>query len=98
MSQVYHSRREDIDCLLAVVYDFAGDAEGILSFLRHIDFDLSAINDARELITAIPAHYRIKPGVYNVARLERDLVSWGPVAEGIRQVEENALNGSQAGL
>ena len=83
------SEREQINLLLAVIYDFASDESSrIVEFLDHIGFDLAALNKPRDLLDALPAFYRVHAGRYDVNRLERDLISWEPIATAVAAAEE----------
>ena len=89
---------ETIQLLLAVVYDFAEQGPGILSFLDHIGFDLRIVGTAAEVAQALPAFYRVKKGAYDVTRLERDLITWHPVAAGVEAAREAKESSREGGL
>lgn len=72
-----------ITLLLAVAYDFAKDGDGLLSFLDHVGFDLTTVTSAAEIKQALPAFYRVTKGIYDVARLEQDLMTWQPIAAAV---------------
>ena len=81
--------------VLNIVFD-QSNAEGLISYLEHICFDISAIVDVNELPAAILGHYRIKQGVYDVDRATMDLATYPPVAAAIvgRQADPPPLNWS----
>ena len=79
------TERQIIDMLLAVMDDFCHESiDSLFSFLEHIDFDMSAVDSPKQLVAALPAHYRLGQGRYDVDRLGGDLVSWGPIARAIK--------------
>jgi|GEM_PF-6652143 len=69
-----------IRLLLGVAYGFAKDGDGLLDFLDHVGFDLTSVTSAAEIKQALPAFYRVRKGVYDVARLEHELMTWQPIA------------------
>lgn len=64
--------------------------DDLIEYLLHcgIPFVVLAAADKRGLAPIILAHYRIKPGVYDIDRVAADMVRWPPIAEEIARLEK----------
>jgi len=80
------SVNQEKNTVLNIVLD-QSDAGGLISYLEHICFDISAIVDVNELPAAILGHYRVKQGVYDVDRAAMDLATYPPVAAAIVETQ-----------
>ena len=84
------TEREQVGLLLAVALDFVlvpddadASASNLIDWLAHIGLDCAALRHPTDLLEALPAIYRVRAGRYDVDRLERDLMSWPPVARAV---------------
>lgn len=107
--QARSGSRSDLDLLLAVVLDWAapeGDevepeaadrfATTIADWWEHVGLDLAVPRTVPDLLPVMRAHYRIRAGVYDVARLETDPVTWPPCATAIAAVAQGQTGGGCA--
>ena len=82
--------------VLAVFADFAEhDVDKLYDFLQHCEIDLEPyLAKKAELPDIIAAHFYIRPGVYDIARLGELLATFPPIAARIRELQaERAAQG-----
>jgi hypothetical protein len=77
------------DQVLAAFADFAEhDVDGLVAFLHHCQIDLEPyLAKKAELPDIIAAHFYVRPGVYDIARLGELLATFPPIAARIRERE-----------
>ena len=75
--------------VLAVFADYAEhDVEQLVEFLQHCQIDLEPyLAKKAELPDIIAAHFYVRPGVYDIARLGELLATFPPIAARIRELE-----------
>jgi hypothetical protein len=75
--------------VLAVFADFAEhDVEQLVAFLQHCQIDLEPyLAKKAELPDIIAAHFYVRPGVYDIARLGELLATFPPIAARVRELE-----------
>lgn len=77
---------EQKNMIMNIVFDqenLEDSGKGLISYLQHIGFDISAIESHEELVPAVLGHYRVKQGEYDIDRATMDLATYGPVAAAI---------------
>ena len=84
---------EQKNLILNIVFDEDQEPDAFVGYLEHIGFDITAIEDVKQLPDAVLGHYRLKQGEYDVDRAAMDLATYGPVAAEIvrRQAEQKSL-------
>ena len=75
--------------VLVVFADYAEhDVEQLVEFLQHCQIDLEPyLAKKAELPDIIAAHFYVRPGVYDIARLGELLATFPPIAARIRELE-----------
>jgi hypothetical protein len=75
--------------VLAVFADYAEhDVDRLFEFLQHCQIDLEPLSDKKaQLDNVIAAHFYVRPGVYDIARLGCLLATFPPIAARIRELE-----------
>ena len=74
--------------------DFAeNDLDNLVPYLAHCGFDISALEDTKDLLPAFAGHYRIGQGTYDTDRILLDFMAWPPIARRIfeLQLEKESL-------
>ncbi len=82
--------------VLAVFADYAEhDVDQLVEFLQHCRIDLEPyLSKKAELPDIIVAHFNVRPGVYDIARLGELLATFPPIAARIREIHaERAAQG-----
>jgi len=88
------STAEQKNLILGIVSSFVDDdgsknsVDEFFKYLEHIDFDVTAIKDVKELPNALLGHYRIVKGKYDTDRAGNDLATYGPIAARIRELHQ----------
>lgn len=87
---------EQKNIIITIVGDIFEDTDAIEDWLLHVGFDLLGIRHVSDFEAAYLAHYRIRPGLYDIERATRDLATWPPVVRLIEQERERQKAGSSA--
>ena len=84
-----HLPLDEAKAMLApMLADFAENApENLVSYLEHCGFDISALEDTKDLLPAFAGHYRIGQGTYDTDRILLDFMTWPPIARRIFELE-----------
>jgi hypothetical protein len=84
--------------LVGIIADFAeNDTDNLFTYLKHVGFDIAAIQDTKELLPAWLGHYRIGQGTYDTDKALMDFMTWPPIARRIFELQaEKVKNESLA--
>lgn len=69
--------------ILNIVLDDDQEPQSFIDYLAHFGFDITAIEETKQLPDAVLGHYQIKRGQYDINRAAMDLATFGPVAAAI---------------
>lgn len=84
---INQSVQDQKNTLLSMFADML-ESDDLGEYLKHILFDIDAIQKPKELPDAFVAHYRINQGNYDLDRATMDLMTWPPMSKRIFELQE----------
>jgi hypothetical protein len=83
------SAEDQKDLILGILFSFLEDEEtaNLEDYIRHVGFDLGAINKSQEMAAAWLGYYHLRQGAYDVDRACNDLATWPPIAGRIFELQ-----------
>lgn len=79
--------------ILSLLTELGEDVDRLVGFLRHVDFDIDALGNVKDLPEAWLGHYHLGQGTYDIDRASHDLLTWPPISARIFQLQTEQHKG-----